>query len=48
VDNHFHPAHGYKGPIPQFGEKAEEGRSVDAAHFHGNEMRDGHGHVVKR
>jgi hypothetical protein len=48
VDNHFHPDHGYKGPTPARGEKAEPARRVDAAHFHGNEMRDGRGHVVKR
>jgi hypothetical protein len=47
VDNHFHPAHGYKGPVPQRGEKADEGKRVDAAHFKGNEMRDGRGHTVK-
>jgi len=48
VNNRFHPEHGYKGPMPQAGEKAEEGKRVDAAHFRGNEMRDGHGHVVKK
>jgi len=48
VDNHFHPEHGYKGPMPHRGDKAEDGKRVDAAHFHGNEMRDGHGHVVKK
>ena len=48
VDNHFHPEHGYKGPMPKAGEKAEEARRVDAAHFKGNEIRDGHGHVVKK
>jgi hypothetical protein len=48
VDNRFHPDHGYKGPMPKAGERAEEGRRVDAAHFHGNEMRDGRGHEVKR
>ena len=48
VDNHFHPDHGYKGPTPHAGDKAEEAKRVDAAHFKGNEMRDGHGHVVKK
>jgi hypothetical protein len=48
VDNRFHPEHGYKGPMPKVGERAEEGKRVDAAHFRGNEMRDGHGHVVKK
>ena len=46
VDNHFHPEHGYKGPMPGRGEKAD--RHIDAAHFKGNEIRDGRGHVVKR
>jgi hypothetical protein len=48
VDNHFHPDHGYKGPMPKVGERPEPARRVDAAHFHGNEMRDGRGHEVKR
>ena len=46
VDNRFHPDHGYHGPMPARGEKAEPGRRVDAQHFKGNEMRDGRGHVV--
>lgn len=48
VNNHFHPQHGYKGPMPHRGEKAEDARRVDAAHFKGNEMRDGRGHVMKK
>jgi hypothetical protein len=48
VDNHFHPDHGYKGPMPKVGEKADEARRVDAAHFKGNEMRDGRGHIAKK
>lgn len=47
VDNHFHPDHGYKGTMPQRGEKPVESRRVTAANFHGNEMRDGRGHVVQ-
>ena len=47
VNNHFHPAHGYKGPTPARGEKADPAKHIDAAHFKGNEMRDGRGHVVK-
>ncbi len=47
VDNHFHPDHGYKGHMPERGEKMEPSRRVDAAHFKGNEMRDGRGHEVK-
>jgi hypothetical protein len=34
--------------MPKVGERAEPGRRVTAGNFHGNEMRDGHGHVVKR
>lgn len=48
VDNHFHPDHGYHGPMPARGERPDPGRRVNAAHFHGNEMRDGRGHVAKR
>ena len=46
VDNHFHPEHGYKGPMPKRGEKPEPAKRVDAARFKGNEMRDGRGHVA--
>ena len=46
VNNRLHPEHGYKGPLPQRGEKAEPAKRVDASHFKGNEMRDGRGHVV--
>ena len=46
VDNHFHPEHGYKGPMPKRGEKAEPSKRVDSAHFKGNEVRDGRGHAV--
>jgi hypothetical protein len=46
VNNRFHPEHGYKGAMPQRGEKAEPARRVDSAHFKGNEMRDGRGHTA--
>jgi hypothetical protein len=46
VDNHFSPTHGYKGPMPNRGERPDAAKRVDSAHFHGNEMRDGRGHVV--
>jgi hypothetical protein len=46
VDNHFHPEHGYHGAMPHPGDKADEHARVDAQHFHGNEMRDGRGHVA--
>jgi hypothetical protein len=45
VNNSFHPEHGYKGPTPQRGEKAEPAKRVDSARFKGNEVRDGRGHV---
>jgi hypothetical protein len=46
VNNRFHPEHGYKGPMPKAGEKADESKRVDAAHFKGNEERDGRGHAT--
>jgi hypothetical protein len=45
VDNRFHPEHGYRGPYPRRGERAE--RHIDGGHFRGNEMRDGRGHVMR-
>ncbi len=45
VNNAFHPDHGYKGAMPNRGEKAEPAKRVDSAHFAGNEERDGRGHV---
>jgi hypothetical protein len=49
VNNHFHPDHGYKGPTPNVGEKPDPKNRLDkVAHFKGNEMRDGRGHVAKR
>jgi hypothetical protein len=47
VNNKFHPDHGYKGPVPQRGEKPEPAQRVERAHFKGNEVRDGRGHAVK-
>jgi hypothetical protein len=46
VDNRFDPQHGYKGPAPKRGEKAEPSKRVDSAHFKGNEVRDGRGHTT--
>lgn len=48
VNNKFHPDHGYKGPMPQRGEKVEPSKVVDAKSFKGNEMRDGRGHVAEK
>ena len=47
VDNRFHPEHGYRGPIPNRGERANPSRRVDQAHFKGNEQRDGRGHAAE-
>lgn len=43
VDNHFHPDHGYRGPVPHPGDHADARRGTAPAHFHGNEVHDGHG-----
>jgi len=47
VNNDYHPAHGYHGPMPARGEKFDPAKRVDAAHFHGGEVRDGRGHEMK-
>ncbi|MGB7283562.1 MAG: hypothetical protein WBE13_14950 [Candidatus Acidiferrum sp.] len=46
VNNRLDPQHGYKGPKPNRGEKAEPAKRVDSAHFKGNEERDGRGHAT--
>ena len=46
VNNSFHPEHGYTGPMPNKGEKAEPSKRVDKSHFKGNEERDGRGHAT--
>ncbi|MFZ1100849.1 MAG: hypothetical protein WAN26_15750 [Steroidobacteraceae bacterium] len=46
VNNAFHPDHGYRGAMPARGETAEPAKRVDAAHFKGNEQRDGRGHAI--
>ena len=38
VDNRFDPHYGYHGPLPGRGEERFN-------HFHGNEARDGRGHI---
>jgi hypothetical protein len=49
VNNRFHPDHGYKGPAPKVGEKPDPKNRLDkVAHFKGNEMRDGRGHVAAK
>jgi hypothetical protein len=48
VNNRLHPEHGYKGPAPKVGDKAEPTKRLDkVANFKGNEVRDGRGHVGK-
>ena len=46
VNNHFDPARGYRGDRPNHGDRPDPSRHFDKIdHFHGNEMRDGRGHV---
>ncbi|HVW10760.1 MAG TPA: hypothetical protein VHC90_19375 [Bryobacteraceae bacterium] len=44
IDNHFRRDHGYRGEMPHRGDHAD--RHIDAQHFHGNEVHDGHGHAM--
>lgn len=46
VNNRFDPRHGYRGPTPRRGERAQPSRRVSSAHFKGNEQRDGRGHAT--
>src|SRR5580693_9194798 len=46
VDNRFDAHRSYKGKLPERGEKADESKRVDSAHFKGNEERDGRGHAT--
>jgi hypothetical protein len=48
VNNGYHPDHGYRGPMPNRGERPEAGRHIDREHFSGNEERDGRGHATER
>jgi hypothetical protein len=45
VNNTYNPEHGYHGEYPHAGEKPREGWNGHAENFHGNERRDGRGHV---
>jgi hypothetical protein len=47
VNTAYHPDHGYKGAMPNRGEKADQAKRVDSAHFTGNEERDGRGHATE-
>ena len=44
VNNRFDPHHGYHGALPRRGERSAR---RPGSGFHGNEMRDGRGHVVR-
>jgi len=46
VNNTYDPQHGYAGPRPNKGERPDPARMATRAHFSGNEVRDGRGHVV--
>ena len=47
VDNHFDIHHGYKGPMPNRGDKPEESKRPEKMNnFKGNEARDGRGHTA--
>jgi hypothetical protein len=46
VNNGFHPEHGYKGALPNRGEKAEPAKRISKDSFKGNEERDGRGHAT--
>jgi hypothetical protein len=46
VNNTYHPQNGYKGALPNRGEKAEPANRVTAGSFKGNEERDGRGNVT--
>src|SRR6202041_797733 len=49
VNNRFDSRHGYKGPVPQRGDKPEPAKRVDKMNsFKGNETHDGKGNLVKR
>jgi hypothetical protein len=44
VDNRYDARRGYKGPMPNRGDRAEQSKPLDkVASFKGNEVRDGHG-----
>ena len=47
VNSSYHPDHGYKGQMPERGEKATAGHPIPPKNFKGNETRDGRGHVGK-
>ena len=44
VDNRFDPHHGYHGSMPNHGDHPSQ--DMRGSNFHGNEERDGRGHVA--
>lgn len=49
IDRRYDPRYGYHGEFPHRGEHPDWEHHRDFNHsFHGNEMRDGRGHVVRR
>ncbi len=46
VNNHFHPEHGYRGRLPERGERPDRD-THHIANFHGNEVHNGRGHVER-
>ena len=46
VDNRFDVYRGYRGPLPNRGDRLKPSERLDRIdHFSGNEIRDGRGHV---
>jgi len=46
VDNHYDMHNGYRGPMPNRGERPMPTNHLDKmTNFKGNEMRDGRGHI---
>jgi hypothetical protein len=43
VDNRFHPGYGYRGHLPERGERARSAHWSPPSNFRGNEERDGRG-----
>jgi hypothetical protein len=47
IDSHFDRQHGYKGLVPNRGDKPEPNKDPEKVqNFKGNEMLDGRGHVA--
>jgi hypothetical protein len=46
VNNRYHPQYGYRGALPNRGERAQSAHRVTPANFRGNEERDGRGNAT--